>query len=93
MSARQGLAETNEAYRARLDATVKETADPAELPDVEGEEDDMHNSGVFPGLSDGTKKTISGASAPKVAAPKPVKAAATTGHRRGGYAKHQKGGK
>ena len=47
----------------------------------------MQNSGVFSGLSDGTKKTIVGAAPPQPAKPAPVKSSGG-GHRRGGYCKH-----
>lgn len=59
----------------------------------------MQTSGTCPPLSDGGKKTIVGATPPKIPpkmaklpANAPVKPA-TTAHRRGGFAKHAKGGK
>lgn len=57
----------------------------------------MQNSGMCPPLSDGAKKTVVGSVAPKVAKAAvkvaAVKAPAPSAHRRGGFAKHAKGGK
>lgn len=58
----------------------------------------MQISGTFPGLSDGTKKTVVGATPPArrpaAAAPaRPAPKPAATPHRAGGHARHTRRGK
>jgi hypothetical protein len=57
----------------------------------------MQTSGTFGALSDGSRKTVVGRSPrapmPTASAPKPAPVKAQSGHQRGGYAKHAKGGR
>lgn len=58
----------------------------------------MQTSGTFPGLSDGTRKTIGNPFRPAARTPRPAAAprapkAPATSHRSGGHAKHAKRGK
>lgn len=49
----------------------------------------MQTSGTFPQLSDGVRKTVTGAAPPPKAKPAPATPKASSNpHRRGGHAKH-----
>jgi hypothetical protein len=53
----------------------------------------MQMSGTCPPLSDGARKTMTTKAPAKSAAVRPVSKPPAANHRRGGHAKHAKGGK
>jgi tyrosine-protein phosphatase YwqE len=54
----------------------------------------MQMSGTCPPLSDGSRKTVTTKAPAKAAVTRAIaKPVAASGHKRGGYAKHAKGGK